>query len=415
MNRRAFGRGLAAAGAGALVGDAARGQDLGKFFERAAKDTFNRAVSPENLGRSVEKALTPRPADAAEPLPFRTADGWTLVAHRYRPAAGPGGGPPLVLCHGLTYSAAFWDLDPSVSLARYLARRGFDVWAIDLRGCGASQKWVFRLEDAPTVMIGGMLRRVTGGKMAPTGYATMDPKSSTWTLDDHIAYDVPAAVRFVRQQTGAAEVSWLGHSMGGIVALAHLTRFQNPGIGRLACVGSQLTMQNAQLVLPFLQQMLLARQTQLAGKLTPTELAGMTQQSVQNLFFNVEHVSPQVYQALGPEHTDIPALGLMKQYMTLTTKGELFDAKGQFSYTQNAANIQVPVFISCGELDQFAPPPVQKTLHDRVGSADRTLRIFGRRYGFAADSGHDDALVGLTSAAQVYPILDAWLRRPPAA
>lgn len=411
MNRRAFGRKLVIGGAFASTGCAVQAQDFGKFLERSARETFNRAISPENLTRSVEKALTPRPIDAAEAIPVRTADGWTLVAHRYRPPA-PNGGPPVILCHGLTYSAAFWDLDPSVSLARDLARRGHDVWAIDLRGCGASQKWVFRLDDAPMVMIGGALRRATGGKLAPTGYASVDPKYSNWTLDDHIQYDVPAAVRLVRQHTGAAEVSWLGHSMGGIVALAHLTRFQNPGIGRLGCVGSQLTMRNAQLVLPFLQQMLLARQTQLAGELSANQLVDMTQQSMHNLFFNVEHVSPKIYQALGPEHTDIPALGLLKQYLTLATKGELYTADGKFNYTRAAANIQLPVFISSGSVDQFAPPAVQKELYERVGSTDKAFRIFGRQYGFAADSGHDDALVGLTSAAQVYPILDQWLRQP---
>ena len=94
MNRRAFGRGLAAAGAGAW-GAAAQGQDLGKFFESAARKAVTKAISPENLGRSVEKVLTPRPADAAEAIPFRTADGWTLVAHRYRPAAAPAGPTPV--------------------------------------------------------------------------------------------------------------------------------------------------------------------------------------------------------------------------------------------------------------------------------------------------------------------------------
>jgi pimeloyl-ACP methyl ester carboxylesterase len=376
------------------------------MLERAARDSARKALDPENL----ERALKPR-AEGFQTLPIKTVDGWTLVAHRYRPTGSArAGAPPVILCHGLTYSAAFWDLDPSVSFARWLAARGHDVWAVDLRGCGLSQKWVFRLDDAPDVLVGGALRRATGGKLAPTGYATVDPKYADWNLDDHINYDVPALVRLVRKATGAAEVAWLGHSMGGIVALGHLARFENPGIGRLATVGSQVTMREGQLVLPFLEQMLRARQQQLTGKLTPEALAAMTQTSTQNLFFNVQHVSPKVYEALASDRTDVPALGLMKQYMTLATGGELLDAKKQFNYAKALGNVRVPVLLTCGAVDRFAPPPVQKYLHDHVGSTDKTALVFGRARGFAVDSGHDDALVGLTSQQQVYPVLERWLR-----
>lgn len=406
MRRRDAARTLAMGFGSALMGaGGASAQDLGRFLEGAARDSVRKALAPE----AIERALQPGPA-GVQTIPIRTADGWTLVAHRYRPTGQPAGLPPLILCHGLTYSAAFWDLDPSVSLARWLAARGWDVWAVDLRGCGQSQKWVFRLDDAPNVLVGGALRRATRGKIAPTGYATLDPKYADWTLDDHINQDVPALVRLVRKATGAGEVFWLGHSMGGIVALGHLSRFQNPGISRLVTVGSQVTMQEGRLILPFLEGMLLARQNQLTGKLAPEELAEMSRTSMQNLFFNLQHVSPKVYEALSTDRTDIPALGLMRQYTTLATGGELLDTRKQFNYARAVKNVQVPVLLTCGAADRFAPPAVQKYLVDHVGSADRTALVFGRARGFAVDSGHDDALVGTTSREQVYPVLDRWLR-----
>jgi len=48
---------------------------------------------------------------------------------------------PVILCHGLTYNALFWDLIPECSFAEYLSSQGFDVWAVSLRGSGLSQKW----------------------------------------------------------------------------------------------------------------------------------------------------------------------------------------------------------------------------------------------------------------------------------
>lgn len=404
MTRRDLARmlGLGVLNAGAK---SAHGQDFGRLLEDAARSSIRDTLSP----RGLERMLTP--PSRGEMVTVKTADGWTLVAHRFRPPRGPRPGTlPVILCHGLTYSARFWDIEPNVSLVEYLRQAGHDVWAVDLRGCGQSQKWVFRLDRAPDVVLGGAIRRATGGQMAPTGFASVDPRFAEWSLDDHINYDLHALVWLVKRQTGATEVAWLGHSMGGIIALAHLAKYRNPGIARLAAVGSQVTMIDAQLVIPFLQEMLRARQSQLVGKLEPQELVAITQTSVNNLFFNVNHVSSKVYSELSMERVDLPSIGLMKQYLTMATQGELHDDTKRFNYARALGNVQVPLLVACGSLDRFAPPPVQSYMYDRVGSTDKTLLVFGRRQGFAADSGHDDALVGLTSRQQVYPILEAWLR-----
>jgi hypothetical protein len=42
---------------------------------------------------------------------------------------------PVILCPGLGSSGAYsFDLSPNVSLADYLASRGWDVWTCELRG-----------------------------------------------------------------------------------------------------------------------------------------------------------------------------------------------------------------------------------------------------------------------------------------
>ena len=315
----------------------------------------------------------------------------------------------MILCHGLSYNAQFWNLEPSVSFAEYLSARGFDVWAVDLRGCGLSQKWVARLDAAPTMAVGGIIRRATRGKLAPTGYATIDPRFSRWNLDDHINYDVPAFVHLVRSQTRAPAVAWVGHSMGGIIALGHLARYQNPGIGQLVTVGSQVTMPNGQLATQFLTEMITTRQGQITGKIIPEELALQSKTSVDNMFFNQADVSPTVYRTLTTTGVDVPSIGLLQQYLVMATRGELLDATKQYSYASGLPNVQVPILITCGAADQLAPPPVQQFLFDHVGSTDKTLTVFGRAAGYAADMGHDDSLVGLASAQQVFPYIENWL------
>jgi pimeloyl-ACP methyl ester carboxylesterase len=322
---------------------------------------------------------------------------------------------PVILCHGLTYNALFWDLIPECSFAEYLSSQGFDVWAVSLRGSGMSQKWIWRTDDLPSAFLGAAMRKLTHGKMPPSGYASVDPKYANWNLDQHIAYDVPALVTLVRRHTRAAQVAWVGHSMGGIVALCHLERYGNPGIGRLVTVGSQVTMPKGRLPVEFCREMIDLRQKQLGGLITrqqldAQEVVDQTQTGLYNLFFNVPNADPRVYQALsGGWATDIPAVDLMRQYSVLSTKGVLLDAKQQYNYAAHLDNIKVPIFISCGAQDQFAPPSVQRYLFNHVGSTDKTLVLFGQAHGLKVDAGHDDALVGLNSREQVYPIITRWL------
>lgn len=388
--------------------NSAQADDFGKLLERAvkktAKDTFTPAPN--------RATTTNHEVSRGESIPFKTADGWTLVAHHYRPI-GPVkvGAMPVILCHGLTYNASFWDLDPACSFAQYLASHGYDVWSVDLRGSGDSQKWVWKTEEAPEAVLGEAFRKISRGKIAPSGYATIDPKAANWSLDHHIAYDVPAVVKFVKKHTGAAEVAWVGHSMGGIVAICHLARYGNPGIGRLATIGSQVTMPNGQVPMQFLAEIAGTRRKQLVGDLRGPELVGATKTSVHNMFFNVPNADPKIYDALSGPATDIPGLGLMAQYSVLGQKGELFDARQQVNYAKILKNITIPMFISCGSLDAFAPPVVQKYLFDHVGSADKTLVIFGKSGGFAADCGHDDTLVGKNSKLEVFPVIEKWLAK----
>ncbi|MHC5537329.1 alpha/beta hydrolase [Singulisphaera rosea] len=380
--------------------------DFGRFLEQAARKQLRQALPV----RGTQEGASEARKQGGEPFVIKTPDGWTLVAHRYKPT-GPArpGAMPVILCHGLTYNAVFWDLDPSCGFAPYLASLGFDVWAVSLRGCGLSQKWVWRLEDAPEAVIGGALRRMTHGKVGPTGYATVDPKYANWTMDHHISQDVPALVRLVRRTTGAPAVAWVGHSMGGIVALGCLARYPNPGIGCLVTVGSQVTMPEGQVARRFLTELIQTRLRQTSGQLGRDEVLSQTRTSVYNLFFNPQNVSPKVYEALSGWATDIPAVGLLQQYLLLSNKGVLLDAKGQFNYAQAVGNIKIPIFISCGEKDNFAPPRVQRELFERVGSTDKTLYVFGTSKGLPVDAGHDDALVGLNSKETSFPIIAQWL------
>src|SRR5262245_52793870 len=67
-----------------------------------------------------------------------THDGWNLAVYRYRHRSKS---HPVLLVHGLGTNRFDVDFpDPRYSLAKYLHRRGFDTWIVELRGAGSSRK-----------------------------------------------------------------------------------------------------------------------------------------------------------------------------------------------------------------------------------------------------------------------------------
>ena len=76
---------LAAAGVlGSAVGSSSptpsRADDFGQFLERAAEKTFRQAMAPQDLQRAY--VAPAQVQEHGEPFAIKTADNWTLVAHR---------------------------------------------------------------------------------------------------------------------------------------------------------------------------------------------------------------------------------------------------------------------------------------------------------------------------------------------
>ncbi|CAK9257074.1 unnamed protein product [Sphagnum jensenii] len=66
---------------------------------------------------------------------------WRLSLWRYLPSAkGPKRNHPVLMLSGIGTNAIGFDLDPSVSLARYLSGAGFDTWILEVRGAGPSKR-----------------------------------------------------------------------------------------------------------------------------------------------------------------------------------------------------------------------------------------------------------------------------------
>ncbi|CAH2056967.1 unnamed protein product, partial [Iphiclides podalirius] len=122
-----------------------------------------------------------------------TEDGYILtVFHmRSRENCSRQPGRPLILMHGLLMSSDTWlDAGPGASLAYLLADACFDLWLGNIRGNCYGRR-----------------------------HATLDPDADhefwDFSVDEMGAYDVPAIVDHVLNQTGSDRVDYIGYSQGG--------------------------------------------------------------------------------------------------------------------------------------------------------------------------------------------------------
>ena len=129
------------------------------------------------------------PAPVLEPVSITTADGAILRGRRLR-----GGSTSIVLIHGLVSCFHQFDLDTeeAPALAQFLARKGCDVWLVNLRGAGCGS-------DASTIA----------------------PGRKSWCADEYILEDLPAIAAHLKA-SGVERPFLLGHSLGGMVIAAYL-------------------------------------------------------------------------------------------------------------------------------------------------------------------------------------------------
>lgn len=108
------------------------------------------------------------------------------------------GGSPIFLIHGYFEDGRIFFTKKGKGFAPYLAENGFDVFVCDLLGKGESLPKIER------------------------GFA-----HSQFEI---ITRDIPTYIAFVREKTGIEKIHLGAHSWGGVLAIAYLSRTQDPNI-----------------------------------------------------------------------------------------------------------------------------------------------------------------------------------------
>lgn len=299
------------------------------------------------------------------PLTFRpdelyrvpTRDGSAIALGRYFPRGERLARPPVVLAHSLAINRFNLDFDERYSVARILARRGFEAWVLELRGHG----------------LGG--------------------SADGASFDTEATYDVEAALAAVRS-TGAAQVSWLGHSRGGLLAYAHLARNPAAPIAAVVTLGSPVTFRHQ----PELRRFVSKLGPALRLPVVPLGLAsvlgpvGLPPTPLGPYLLRAENVDRTVLQqALAHAVTNI-AGGVARQFARWVLE-DRFDGDDGFDYRAGMKAVATPALVIAGAQDKLSPPSAAHEAAKLLGGPVTTVTA-GREFGFTTDYGHGDLVLG---------------------
>ncbi|MFZ5444564.1 MAG: alpha/beta fold hydrolase [Myxococcota bacterium] len=303
-----------------------------------------------------------------------TADGSAIALGRYHARGRRLWEEPVVLGHSLGTNRFNLDFDERYSLARFLARHGFESWVLELRGHGLAGS------------------------------------SEGATFDTEAEHDVAAALTAV-VSTGPKQVFWVGHSRGGLLAYAHLARNPRAPIRAVVTLGSPLTFE----LQPGVQRFVSAVGPTLKLPVVPLRLGGkawplgLPPDPVGKYLLRAENTDPLVIrQAISHVVADVPG-GVARQFARWVRTGA-FDGEDGFDYRRGLKALSAPVLAIAGAKDLLAPAP-SAHLISQYASGPVELVTAGRASGFSADYGHGDLVLGRRAPEEIFPRVAEFLAR----
>ncbi len=329
-----------------------------------------------------QSRIVEQTVDRGETFAFRkeivvTGSRVPVVMVRKRDAVRDSTLAPVLLVHGFGQNRYSWHL-PARSFANHLARAGFDVFNLDLRGHGRSRDF---------------------GSRRSRG------------LEDYVCEDIPAAVNEVRLQSGRRPVWLVGHSLGGLVAYAAA-----PALGRsvagVASIGSPYDFARGSLTLGALSMVFRGLAlAPLPNAPLPLAPVGFAMRAIRRFA-----ESPLYPLPLRGYHAGSCEPHVLEQYLQLafdqaavSEMVEMFDGVihrrfggRESDYAGPFERLDAPLLVVAGAKDDLAPPASVVPAYTRSIARDKRYRV--------VPLGHIDLLVGRDAPHTTWTHVTEWLQ-----
>lgn len=302
---------------------------------------------------------------------------------------------PVMLSHGIGVSSLIFRTDTvETNLVEFLAARGFDVWALDYRGS-----------------------------------IQLAAHNTLFTADEVAAFDYPAGVRYVREQTGADSIQAVVHCFGSVsffmAMLAGLEGVRSVVCSQVAAhlVTAPITELKCGIYIPEALSGLgvsrlnafvssatgwRGRLEEAALRLYPLPVDQLCQNPVchrlsfmYSQIFEHERLSGLTHSALHEMFgaTNIRAFSHLAR---MVRTGHLVTADGRNDYLPHAGRLAIPIaFVHGGKNRCFLPESTERTY--RWLCEWNGARLYSRAV--IPGYGHADSILGEHAARDVYPAI----------
>lgn len=313
-----------------------------------------------------------------------TEDDWKIALHRYPRKTRKKS--PVLLIHGLASNRVHMDFPSGeLSLAKYLWKKGWDTWVIELRGTGESTKpsglkWFFK----------------------------------SWRVDHYVLYDLPAAIRLIQEVTGHSQLHWVGHSLGGMLVSPYVRIHSASAIKSVIAAGAPMVtgypeghlrwyslLDPLLWVLPYAPYRLIAILLHLGSRWIHKDAS-------KGLFVreNMELHTLRTAVQLGLEDFSASAL---RQFLQWMSDKKFKSSDAGIIYHTDYKKMTFPFLILTGSHDSFTPIPKIQYFFDRIPTSKKEWIVFGKEYGHVSHYGHLDLILGRHAPKEVYPNIARWL------
>ena len=308
-----------------------------------------------------------------------TTDLWKLRLARYR--KGRTEGEPVLLVHGVCVNHHNFTVPEGVSLVDYLMEKGYDCWAIDLRGTSSSE-------------------------------APFEHHRNEIRADDFIRYDLPEAIAFIRNATGYSQVHWVGHSLGGMLLYAYVVEHGDTDIASGITLGAPPGFPPQKKKIPKSWLYLVRHCPVLCGNLI---------RALVPVFFTVKFNSAlfptnvhNLHSKLNAAHVYVllenPIPKVQTELARWDTSHTWLMCNGEVDVGEQLATLRFPLLAIFGAQDPLIPLWFAHNFFEKLPHDDKKMIVMGPGQGCAEDYSHCDLAFGKNGNKEVYTPVVQWLR-----
>lgn len=365
-------------------------------------------------------ALARRSRSLAVPVTYAseqhvvTEDGQHICLRRLNGEGPSNGRPPVLMVHGICSNHRNVDPHPQRSMARYLAARGRDVWLLTLRTSAKEAVSLRHVALSAGSGSTGTRVRLPLHKIGPRHVVRL-PGSAWRGVFGHTRHrlkwmaqkDLPLAIETVLAQTRAAQIDYVGFSMGGMLLYAALSAgLESRVLRRVAIVGAPAAVRPlgplaiARFLPRFLTPTLRVRV--LARLFAPS--VGLFPRFFHRVVYNPGNASlARAQQSMVDLVEDLPGQ-LGADFVRWAYYGHVrIDGR---PILEALRDVDAPARFFAGKADQIAPPDTVRAGFEAWGAGrervDKDFTLLAAEQGAGADYGHGDMMFGDHADADVF-------------